>query len=112
MKQSPDSTKKQTARPLTSKQRAELRSRAHHLKPILHIGKEGVAEATVAAAIEAFSTREIMKIKVLENSPTGVRESADALAQHIEGARVIQVIGRTGVLYRRDPNHPKIEPED
>lgn len=96
------------AKPLTSKQRAELRALAHHLKPILHVGKEGVADATVDAAIEAFNTREVMKVKVLENAPLGVRESAEALAQRIEGARVVQVIGRTVVLFRSHPEHPRI----
>lgn len=98
-----------TAKPLTSKQRAEVRALAHHLKPILHVGKEGVADASVNAAIEAFNTREVMKIKVLENAPLGVRESADALAQRIEGARIVQVIGRTVVLFRPHPEHPRIE---
>jgi RNA-binding protein len=97
-----------TAKHLTSKQRAKLRAYAHHLKPILQVGKEGVADATVDAAIEAFNTREVMKIKVLENAPLGVRESADALAERIEGARVVQVIGRTVVLFRSHPEHPRM----
>jgi len=109
MTRSNDSIRQPVANSLTARQRAELRSLAHHLKPILHIGKEGVAEATVSAAIEAFSTREIMKIRVLENAPVGVRDSAEALSQQIGGAHVVQVIGRTVVLYRRDPHHPKIE---
>ncbi|NIP78749.1 MAG: hypothetical protein GWM90_05915, partial [Gemmatimonadetes bacterium] len=30
---------------LTSRQRAHLRSLAHHLKPILHVGADGVTDA-------------------------------------------------------------------
>ena len=47
---------------LTSKQRAHLRSLAHHLKPLLHLGKEGLTESTYGAVESAFNTRELLKV--------------------------------------------------
>lgn len=94
---------------LSSKQRAHLRSLAHHLKPVLHIGKDGINPATIAAAQEAFNTRELMKIRVLESAPNDTHEVAEQLAAEVDGTRVVQVIGRTAVLYRRDPDHPGIQ---
>lgn len=94
---------------LSSKQRAHLRALAHSLKPLLHIGKEGVNDATVAAARDAFRTRELMKVRILENAPAEPADAARGLAGQLEGAHVVQVIGRTAVLYRPDPDRPTIK---
>ena len=92
----------------TSKQRAHLRSLAHSLKPVLQIGKEGVTPELVASVEDAFRTRELLKVKVLEAAPLEAREAAGELARRIEGAYPVQVIGRTVVLYRRHPEKPEI----
>ncbi|HEX7117431.1 MAG TPA: ribosome assembly RNA-binding protein YhbY [Longimicrobiales bacterium] len=93
---------------LTSKQRAHLKSLAHPLKPILQIGKEGVTDAVVDTVEDAFNTRELLKVKVLEAAPASARETGAALAGRIEGAELVQVIGRTVVLYRPHPEEPEI----
>ena len=85
---------------LTPKQRAHLRSLAHHLKPILHVGKEGLSEAAVTAVAQAFNTRELLKVKVTDGAPLTAREAGDEIAARVEGAHHIQTIGRTVVLYR------------
>lgn len=94
---------------LTPKQRAHLKSLAHHLNPVLFVGKEGVTDQTVRSLEEAFNTRELLKVKILEAAPMGTREGAEALAARIEGAVAVQAIGRVGVLYRRHPDKPEIE---
>ena len=93
---------------LSPKQRAHLRSLAHHLKPILHIGKEGVSDAAVAAVESAFNTRELLKVKVTDGAPLTAREAGDEIAARIEGTHHVQTIGRTVVLYRADPESPEI----
>jgi RNA-binding protein len=93
---------------LTSKQRAYLRSLAHSLKPILQIGKEGVTEDVAASVEDAFQNRELLKVKVLETAPLDARDAAGELAELVEGARVVQVIGRTVALYRRHAEKPEI----
>ena len=94
---------------LTSKQRAHLRSLAHHLKPIIQVGGEGVTEALLKTVMEAFNTRELLKVKVLESAPFGAREVADHIVAELENVQVAQTIGRTVVLYRPDPEEPEIE---
>jgi RNA-binding protein len=94
---------------ITGKQRSHLRSLAHHLKPLLHIGKEGVTEASARSVEEALGGRELLKVKVLDTAPNDPQEAADELASRIDGAHVVQVIGRTVVLYRPDPEKPKIK---
>lgn len=93
---------------LTSRQRAHLRSLAHPLKPILQIGREGVTPEALGSLLEAFQNRELLKVKVLESAPLDARRAADALEEGTPGARVVQVIGRTVVLYRRHPEKPAI----
>ena len=82
---------------------------AHHLKPILHIGKGGVDEDTSRTVEEAFNSRELFKVKVNDTAPESPRETAAQLAEKIAGLEVVQVIGRTLVLYRRHPDRPAIE---
>lgn len=93
---------------LTSKQRAHLRGLAHTLKPAHQIGKEGVTPAALQAIREAFSRRELLKIRVLENAPEEARETAHEVAEALDGVQVAQVMGRTVTLYRRHPDNPEI----
>jgi RNA-binding protein len=93
---------------LTAKQRAHLRSAAHHLKPILQIGKEGVTGSAVKALEDAFNTRELLKVKIQEAAPLTAREAAVELASLTPGVHPVQTIGRTVVLYRPHPDRPQI----
>jgi RNA-binding protein len=94
---------------LTTKQRAHLKSLAHALKPVHQIGKEGVTDRAVAAIGEAFNTREILKVKVQDSAPAGVHETGEEIVVRLPEAHLVQVIGRTLVLYRPDPDEPEIE---
>ncbi len=93
---------------LTSKQRAQLKALAHPLKPLLHVGKEGVSGTVVESVREAFNTRELLKIKVLEAAPQSAKEIGEDLAWRLEGVELVQVIGRTIVLYRAHPENSEI----
>lgn len=93
---------------LTSKQRAYLRGLANGLEPILHMGKGGLSDAMIRQADDALTAREIIKGKALETAPVSARETAEAIAEAV-GAEVVQVVGRTFVLYRRNEKEPKIQ---
>lgn len=101
-------TRTDTIDTLNSKQRAHLRALAHHLKPILHVGSDGVTDAVTHSILEAFNTRELLKVKVLVNAPVDVDQAAAAIAARIPHAHVPQTIGRTLVLYRPSPDDPEI----
>ena len=93
---------------LTSKQRSFLRAMANPLEPIFQVGKGGIGETISDAIRDALAARELIKVRVLKNVETDVREVADDLATQT-GADVVQVIGRNVVLYCRNPEEPKIE---
>ena len=93
---------------LTSKQRAQLRSMASTMDTIMQIGKNGITEALVATVGDALEARELIKMRVLENSDMTVREAAEALAEATE-AEVVAVIGTKCILYRESKTKKKIE---
>lgn len=97
---------------LTARQRAQLRSLAHHLKAIHHVGKEGITPATVTALTDAFNKRELVKIRVQESAPLKAADAGARLADEVPGAEHVQTIGRTVVLYRPHPEKPEIELTD
>ena len=93
---------------LTSKQRAYLRGIASTYETIFQIGKGGVTEAMCKDIGEAIRKRELIKLRVLENSGYTAREAAEEIAAQI-GADVVQVIGSKFVLFKRNEKEPVIE---
>jgi RNA-binding protein len=67
-----------------------------------------VSEPFLRSLEEAFNTRELLKVKVLEGAPEDARSTGEAIAAGLPSARVAQTIGRTLVLYRRHPEKPEI----
>jgi len=72
------------------------------------VGSDGVTDALLKTVEEAFNTRELLKVKVLEGAPQSPRETADRIVAALEGVHVPQTIGRTVVLYRPHPEEPEI----
>ena len=93
---------------LTSKQRAYLRGLANTEEPILHAGKGGISDAMLKQADDALTARELIKGKVLETAPGSARETAEEIAAAVN-AQVVQVVGRTLVLYRKNEKEPRIK---
>ena len=93
---------------LTSKQRAFLRSLANEINTIVYVGKGGMSEQIIKQADDALKARELIKGKVLETAESGSREYAEQIALETN-SEVVQVIGSKFVLFRRNPDEPKIE---
>ncbi|MGN1089913.1 MAG: YhbY family RNA-binding protein [Huintestinicola sp.] len=93
---------------LTSKQRAFLRGISAKEDTIFQIGKGGINGNLIGQVNDALKAREIVKIKVLETSPVSAAEAADELADSTK-AEIVQVIGSKLVLFKRNPQEPKIE---
>jgi RNA-binding protein len=92
---------------LDGKQRRFLRSLGHHLEPVVQVGKHGVTEAVVAAADEALATHELIKVRRASECPLDREEVALALTTAV-AAELVQELGRTLLLYRPDPERPRI----
>lgn len=93
---------------MTGKQRVYLRAMANGLDTIFQIGKGGISEETVKQIGAALEARELIKVRVLDNSGYTARQACDALAGAL-GADGVSVVGTRFVLYRRSEKKPKIE---
>ena len=92
---------------MTSKQRAQLKAIAADTDAILQVGKGGVGETLVRQVADALKARELIKMTVLETTPAPAGQVAQELAAKT-GDEVVQVIGRKIVLFKRNPQEPKI----
>lgn len=92
---------------LTGKQRRYLRGLGHELKVVVQVGKGGIDTGLISAVDQALVDHELVKIKVAENADLDRHEAADAIAQKTK-SEVAQVLGNTVLLYRADPDEPKI----
>ena len=85
---------------LLGKQVRQLRSMAHHLDPVISVGKNGITDAVARQTEEELELRELVKVSVQEMSDYSAREAANELAERV-GAEVVQVLGRKFSLYRK-----------
>lgn len=92
---------------LTGKQRRHLRALAHKLSPVVQVGKDGLDEGVVAAVDRALADHELIKVKLGEAAGLDRHDAALDLAAKT-GSEVAQVLGNTVVLYRADPDEPRI----
>lgn len=88
-----------TGKTMTGKERAALRSQAHHLEPVVHVGKESLTPDVTRAIDEALEARELIKVGVLKNCMDDPGVIAQMAAERT-GSQVIQVMGKKITLYR------------
>lgn len=93
---------------LTGKQKRFLRALGSTLAPVVQIGKGGVMSSVGESTVQALTAHELIKVRVLRNSPEEPDVTIAELAQ-ATGAELVQVIGRNGLLYKKNQEKPKIE---
>lgn len=91
---------------LSGKQNRYLRGLGHHLDPVVMLGRGGLSESIVTSTSEALDNHELIKVKVQEGCELDRREAAELLSK-VTHAHLVQVLGRTFLLYRRSDD-PKI----
>ena len=92
---------------LNSKQRAALRGIASTYDTIFQVGKGGISDTLIAQIEDALRKRELIKLRVLDNSMYSSREAAEEIAEKT-GSDIVQVIGSRFVLFKRNPKEPVI----
>ena len=85
---------------ITTKQRAQLRSLANTLDPVMQIGKEGISENSLIQINGLFNTKELFKINVLKNCDSTPREIAEQI-QKATNCEIVQCIGLKVVVYKK-----------
>jgi len=90
---------------LKGSQRKYLRSLAHHLKPVVMVGRSGISGQLTDSVGAALKDHELIKVKFLE-----FKEEKKEIAEEIATAtksEVVGIIGNIAVFYRKHPQPEK-----
>ena len=90
---------------LQASQRKYLRSQAHHLKPLVIIGRNRINEGVIGSIDLALKDHELIKIKFGD-----FKEEKKALSAEIAQAtasEVVGIIGNITIFYRQHPEPEK-----
>ena len=85
---------------LNESQKRDLKSKAHHLQPVIIIGKKGVTEEILAAIDKALNDHELIKVKFID-----FKDEKKELSAHITNslnANLIDIIGNIAIYYREN----------
>lgn len=93
---------------LTSADKKTLKGIANTLETKYQLGKSGITDTAVDMFDKALTAHELIKIDVMKNVTTEIMELALDLSSKLK-AEVVNVIGRTILLYRKNPKNPKIK---
>lgn len=91
---------------LTGKQRRHLRALGHHLNPTVQLGQKGLTPELTKKLVEELELHELIKLKVGQDT-FKAKEIAPDVAASAE-AELVQVIGRTILLYKARSKDPEI----
>lgn len=94
--------------PLTGAAARSLRALAHKLKPVVHVGKQGVTDELVDQVAAALLAHELIKVKVLSESPANRHDAGTEIAERTR-SELAQVLGGVLILYKPHPKKPKIK---
>lgn len=96
---------------LSSKERAYLKKLAHDMDSLVRIGKEGINENVLESISQAVKKRELIKVKILQNSEIKAdRELGNGIAEKI-GAAYVDSIGKVLIFFKPDNKNGKITKE-
>ena len=88
---------------LNGRQLRYLRGLGHHLKPLVTLGREGLNENVISAANAVLTAHELVKVKIGNGCLLDRREAAAMMAEKT-GAEIVQVLGKTALLFRVNPD--------
>ena len=70
--------------------------------PLQRVGKDGVNSNMITDVLNYLNKHELMKVSILQNCPQTKEEVADMFANN--DIEVVQIIGKTIVLYKHSEN--------
>lgn len=84
---------------LTPTQRRFLKQHAHHLKPLVHMGKEGPTREFFIGLREQLEAHELIKVRVLNNCLFSDDQIREAIAN--EGITLVQKVGHIYTVFKQ-----------
>lgn len=93
--------------PLTSFQKRYLRGLAHSLSPVVMLGQKGVTPNLISELGQTLDHHELIKVRLSGADKAERAAQIEALASDSK-AEVVQIIGHTATLWRRNEKDPKL----
>ena len=94
--------------PLSKVHKKFLVSLAHNLKPFVTIGQNGITDNVNTELEIALDFHELVKVKIASGDREERKEMIQILCEK-SSAEIVQAIGKTVTLFRRNDKKPKIE---
>ncbi len=91
--------------PLNGTQKRKLKSQAHHLKPVVMIGKLGITDSLVDAVNAALDDHELIKIKFIDFK----EEKKDLVVDIVSktASECIAIIGNIAIIFKQNKDIKK-----
>ncbi|TXH55421.1 MAG: YhbY family RNA-binding protein [Bacteroidia bacterium] len=96
---------------ISSKERAYLRKISHGVEPVVRIGKEGIDDNLIESVANAVKKREIVKVKILQNSEVKADREVGEMIAHRAEAIFVDSIGKILIFFKPDNKKGKITKE-
>lgn len=94
--------------PPNSRDKRRLRRIAHHLNPIVTVAESGLTDNVCKETDRALDDHELIKVRISVDDRVARKALGAELATRCNGS-LIQVIGKTFVMYRPNPKaNPKL----
>ncbi|MEQ8289534.1 MAG: ribosome assembly RNA-binding protein YhbY [Gammaproteobacteria bacterium] len=93
---------------LTNTQKKFLRQAAHHIKPVVWAGQQGITDALIGEINEALYRHELIKIKLRLGEREERNAGIDEIVNKTE-AEAVQRVGNILTLYKRNNEKPVIK---
>ena len=85
---------------LTNKEKSYLRGLAQTKRALFQIGKDGITPNMIRTVSDSLEAHELVNIALLKTCADDVRQAALDMSG-ATSSEIVQIIGRTFVLYRR-----------
>lgn len=89
---------------INAKERAKLKSLSHDFKPVINIGKNSITDEVIRAIDEALSSRELIKIKILNNNLDDQDEILENILTSLN-ADFVNHLGSIITIYRKSDDN-------
>ena len=93
---------------LTNSQKKYLRQAAHHLKPVIWVGQNGITDSLINEIEQALEHHELIKIKLRLGEREERDEGINAICEKTN-AENIQRVGNILTIYKKNNEKPVIK---
>ena len=91
---------------LTGKQKQYLKGIATSFPAVVQIGTDGLTDSVIKSASDVLEARELIKVKINQNSVADIRKAAEIFSERLN-AEIVQIIGRNCILFKQKKGDKK-----